>query len=147
TGRPGSRVSRRREVTMETERRTLFRAVACTAAVLLCLVGVAAAEAPGQLKTVQGGTVSGDLVVRAHQPVPWFSQASPGTVASRDFTQAFTLPAGATGSNVVWARLYVSVYSGSGSADWPLKTTVLFDGNGDGTYETTLGTEVMQGIG
>ncbi|KAF5052528.1 hypothetical protein DSECCO2_407910 [anaerobic digester metagenome] len=132
---------------METERRTLFRAVACTAAVLLCLIGVAAAEAPGQLKTVQGGTVSGDLAVRAHQPVPWFSQASPGTVASRDFTQAFTLPAGATGSNVVWARLYVSVYSGSGSADWPLKTTVLFDGNGDGTYETTLGTEVMQGIG
>ena len=48
---------------------------------------------------------------------------------------------------MVWARLYVSVYSGSGSADWPLKTTVLFDENGDGTYETTLGTEVMQGIG
>jgi len=74
---------------------------------LLCLAGIAAAEAPGQLKTVQSGTVSGDLVVRAHQPVPWYSQAAPGTVTSREFTQAFTLPASATGSSVAWARLYV----------------------------------------
>ncbi len=28
-----------------------------------------------------------------------------------------------------------------------MKTTVTFDGNGDGTYETTLGTEMMQGVG
>ena len=113
---------------------------------VLFIAGTAAAEAPGQLATVRSGTVSGDLHVEAHQPVPWGSQPASG-VASRDFDGAFSLPAGATGSNVAWARLYVSVYAGSGSSDWPMKTTVTFDGNGDGTYETALGTELMEGIG
>lgn len=112
----------------------------------LWLVGGAAAEAPGQLQTVRSGSVSGDVYVKAYQPVPWGSQPASG-VTSREFTQAFALPAGATGSNVAWARLYVSVYSGSASADWPLRMGVTFDGNGDGTYETALGTETMQGIG
>ncbi|MDD1687852.1 DUF3344 domain-containing protein, partial [Methanoregula sp.] len=46
-------------------------------------------------------------------------------------------------TNIQWARLYVNVYSGSGSANWPSRTTISLDGNGDGTYETTLGVENM----
>lgn len=111
----------------------------------LILIGGVIAEAPGQLITVQSGTVSGDLYVKAFQPVPWASQPSSG-VTSRDFDQIFMLPAGINSQNVVWSRLYISVYSGSASADWPLNTIVTFDGNGDGMYETMLGTEVMQGI-
>jgi PKD repeat protein len=132
---------------MKKKSRISVRTVLAITLALLLYAGVAAAEAPGQLKTVQSGTVSGDLFFKAYQPVPWYSQASPGTVTSRDFSQAFALPSGASGANIAWARLYVSVYSGSGSADWPLKTSVMFDGNGDGSFETTLGTEMMQGIG
>ncbi len=123
-----------------------IRAALVIGAAILCIVGTAAAEAPGRLATVQSGTVSGDLHIAAHQPVPWGSQPASG-VSSREFTQPFALPASAAGANVAWARLYVSVYAGSASADWPLTTTVAFDGNGDGTYETALGTETMQGAG
>ncbi len=123
-----------------------IRAALLVCAALLCIVGTAAAEAPGPLATVQSGTVSGDLYVAAFQPVPWGGQPASG-VSSRDFTQTFTLPAGAASPNIAWARLYVSVYAGSASSDWPLLTIVTLDGNGDGTYETALGTELMQGIG
>ena len=90
------------------------------------------------LITEQNGTVSGDLYVGSFQPVPFADQPTSATV--RDFDQSFNIPAF---TNVQWAKLYVNVYSGSGSANWPARTTITLDGNGDGTYETILGVENM----
>jgi PKD repeat protein len=105
---------------------------------IFCLMyGVSAAILP--LATEQSGTVSGGLYGGAFQPVPFGSQPASG-VTVRDFDQKFEIPAYA---NIQWARLYVNVYSGSGSGNWPLRTTTTLDTNGDGTYETTLGVEDM----
>ena len=115
--------------------------VLAVALALLCLAGAASAEAPGRLLGASNGTVSGGVHVEAHQPVPWTSQETGAT--SREFAQAFSLPDGATGSSVAWARLYVSVYAGSADSSWKALATVSFDGDGDGNYEKTLGTETM----
>ncbi|MDD5187465.1 MAG: DUF2341 domain-containing protein, partial [Methanoregula sp.] len=91
------------------------------------------------LTNEKNGTVSGDLYVASFQPVPFVNQPTTG-VTSRDFDQPFTIPAF---TNIQWARVYVNVYSGSGSADWPTWTTTTLDADGDGTYETVLGVENM----
>ncbi|MFA5415070.1 MAG: DUF2341 domain-containing protein, partial [Methanoregula sp.] len=91
------------------------------------------------LTNEKNGTVSGDLYVASFQPVPFVNQPTTG-VTSRDFDQTFTIPAF---TNIQWARVYVNVYSGSGSADWPTWTTTTLDSDGDGTYETVLGVENM----
>ncbi|MFA5415758.1 MAG: DUF3344 domain-containing protein, partial [Methanoregula sp.] len=98
---------------------------------------VSAASLP--LTTEQTGTVSGDLYVGSFQPVPFGNQPQTG-VTSRDFDQPFTIPAF---TNIQWAKVYVNVYSGTGSGDWPTWTTTSLDANGDGTYETVLGIENM----
>ncbi|MFA5379518.1 MAG: PKD domain-containing protein, partial [Dehalococcoidia bacterium] len=98
---------------------------------------VSAASLP--LTTEQTGTVSGDLYVGSFQPVPFGNQPTSG-VTSRDFDQLFTLP---NFTNIQWAKVYVNVYSMSGSRDIPSRTTTSLDGNGDGTYETVLGVEEM----
>jgi len=90
------------------------------------------------LTTEQTGTVSGDLYFSSYQPVPFADQPTSATV--RDFDQSFNLPAF---TDVQWAKVYVNVYSGSGSANWPALTTISLDGNGDGTYENILGVENM----
>ncbi|MFA5415033.1 MAG: DUF3344 domain-containing protein, partial [Methanoregula sp.] len=98
---------------------------------------VSAASLP--LTTEKNGTVSGDLYVGSFQPVPFASQPTSG-VTSRDFDQLFTLP---NFTNIQWAKVYVNVYSMSGSRDIPSRTTTSLDGNSDGTYETVLGVEEM----
>ncbi|MDD1687921.1 DUF2341 domain-containing protein, partial [Methanoregula sp.] len=85
------------------------------------------------LANTKNGTVSGDLYVGSFQPVPFADQPTSDDVTVRDFDQRFAIP---TFTNIQWARLYVNVYSGSGSANWPSRTTISLDGNGDGTYET-----------
>ena len=91
------------------------------------------------LTNEKNGTVSGDLYVGSFQPVPFVNQPTSG-VTSRDFDQPFTIP---TFTNIQWARVYVNVYSGTGSGNWPTRTTTTLDANGDGTYETVLGVENM----
>ncbi|HVP25851.1 MAG TPA: DUF3344 domain-containing protein [Methanomicrobiales archaeon] len=98
------------------------------------LVGTAAADnyvGGLPLTTIQTGTVSGGLYVDA-------SMLSWGT---RDVAKSFSLPPDATGENIQWARLYVMVYCGHMQNNYRGKATITWDGNGDGSYETTLGSE------
>ena len=78
--------------------------------------------------------------MNATQPVAFGSQAS-GGVSSREFNQTFNLPT--NGTNIQWAEVYVNIYSGSASANWPSNATIMLDGDGDGVYETTLGNELL----
>ena len=83
------------------------------------------------LTTVQSGTVSGGLYVDAELP-SW---------GSVDVTKTFaSIP---SIGDIVWARLYVLVYAGSMQNNYRGTATVSFDGNGDGTFETILGNEVL----
>lgn len=105
-------------------------------AIALLTAGVAAAPLP--LSTTQSGTVSGDLYLGSYQNPAWDSQSS--TSGAKEFTQSFSIP---TFTNVQWARLETVVYA-AGTDSRHGQTTVQFDGNGDGTYETTLGVEDQQ---
>jgi len=69
----------------------------------------------------------------------WFD-AYPGFdyAHSTPVVKSFTLPCSA--ANVVWARLYVDAYIGHMENNYPLNTTVEF--NGGSGYET-LGSEIM----
>lgn len=100
---------------------------------------IAVSAGPKRLTTVQSGTVSGDLYVGAFQTIPWASQTS---YVTNTFDQPFTLPAY---TNIQWARLYTVVY-GSNTDAREGSVTVKFDGNGDGSYETTLGTETLSTV-
>jgi len=101
---------------------------------LLTLPGVVSAD-PLRLSTSQSGTVSGDLYIGAFQNPAWNNQPiEPGV---KEFTQSFTIPAFTT---IQWARLETVVYAAATDTRHG-QTTVMFDGNGDGTYETTLGIE------
>ena len=91
------------------------------------------------LTTEQSGTVSGDLYVGSFQPVPFANQVTSG-ITEREFDQSFEIP---NFTSIEWARVYVNIYSGSGSANWPLIATTTFDGDGDGSYEAALGIENM----
>jgi len=106
---------------------------------LLCIVFIAILAIPAivsadnyvggiPLTTIQTGTVTGDLYIDATPAPNW---------GDKIVTKTFALPAAATGSNVKWARLYVSAYSGHMQDDKAFTITNKFDGNGDGTYETT----------
>jgi PKD repeat protein len=110
---------------------------------VLCGV-VSAADNNTVLNTTHSGTVSGDLYVNATQPVGFADQPSSG-VTSREFNQTYNLPTNesAQGTDIEWAEIYVNIYSGSGSANWPVNATILLDGDGDGIYETTLGNELL----
>ncbi len=97
--------------------------------VAMCLVPVALAdEYVGglPLTTVQTGTVSGDL---------WFDAVPPTFATS--VTKDFTLPAAATGSNVKWARLYVSTYNGHMQEQRHGNITTQWDNGNDGSIEAT----------
>jgi PKD repeat protein len=83
------------------------------------------------LTTVKTGTVTGDLYIDATPAPDW---------GSKNVVKTFTLPSAAVG-NITWARLYVSAYAGHMQSDYAFSITNKLDGNGDGTYETTLGTE------
>ncbi|WP_248610787.1 DUF3344 domain-containing protein [Methanobacterium alcaliphilum] len=104
---------------------------------MLVLSGAASAETLPQNDT-QNGTVSGGLYIDADQPVPWTDQES--SVPSREFNKTYDIP---NYTDIQWARVYVNVYGGSATNSYGLNTTTKLDGNGDGTYETTLGQEEM----
>ncbi|WP_321421177.1 DUF3344 domain-containing protein [uncultured Methanobacterium sp.] len=108
----------------------------------LVLSGAVSAENV-PLNTTHNGTVSGDLYVNATQPVPFADQPSGAT--SREFNQTYNLPTNSSqnGTDIQWAEIYVNIYSGSGSNNWPVNATIMLDGNGDGVYETTLGNELL----
>lgn len=76
------------------------------------------------------GNVSGGLWFDAY---PGFDYAY-----STPVTKNFSLPC--TAGNVEWARLYVTTYIGSMTKNYPLNTTVEFDG---GSGYGTLGSEIM----
>jgi len=101
---------------------------------LLCLAGVAAADpyvGGIPLETVKTGVVSGGVYV----------DASLDTFGPRDVTKTFaSIP---DISNISWARLYVAVYCGHMVNNYNGSATVTWDGNGDETFETTLGTEEL----
>ena len=102
----------------------------------LVLCGTASAGTP--LQENQTGTVSGDLYYNASNPWAQTTQGETNEVA-----QANTLP---SYTSIDSARVYVNVYSGSGTNNWPVRTTVKIDGNGDGDYDDPgelLGTEDM----
>ena len=104
---------------------------------MLSLIAVSEA-APLRLSTTASGTVTGDLYVGSFQPQAWSSQSSdPGV---KEFTQAFSIP---TFTSVQWARLEVVVYA-AGTDTRHGRTTVKFDGDSDGVFETTLGVEDQQ---
>lgn len=106
--------------------------------VLLALALIPMGVSADVLTTTQSGTVSGDLYVGAFQPVPWNSQSVPPGV--KEYTQSFSIPAF---TNVQWARLETVVYA-AGTDTRHGQTTIMFDANGDGTYETTLGVQDQQ---
>jgi PKD repeat protein len=99
---------------------------------------IAVSAGPKPLTTVTNGVVSGDLYIGAYQPVPWSNQSTaPGV---KTFTQAYAVPAH---TSVAWARLYAVVYA-AGTDDRAGRATVSFDSNGDGVFETALGTEDLR---
>ena len=107
-----------------------------TLTLVLTLCGAVSAGTP--LSENQTGTVSGDLYVNTSST--W---ASTTQGATNEVTQPNTLPAH---TSIDSAMVYVNVYSGSGSSNWPVRTTVKLDGNGDGDYDDageTLGVEDM----
>jgi len=102
----------------------------------LVLCGAVSAGTPLQVN--QTGTVSGDLYVNTTDGWPSSTQG-----ATNEVTQANTLP---TYTSIDSAMVYVNVYSGSGSNNWPVRTTIKLDGNGDGDYDDAgelLGVEDM----
>ncbi|HON82239.1 MAG TPA: DUF3344 domain-containing protein [Methanoregulaceae archaeon] len=111
-----------------------IRILASAMLIALFTVVVAASADPYvggmPLETVQTGVVSGDLFMDA--TVPSFGQAT--------VTKSFLLP---EYSRIQWARLYVVVYCGHMQNNYNGTVRVSFDGNGDGTYETVLGTETL----
>ena len=118
---------------MKTDNRfILCRRLAVFAVLLFCLVGIVVADdwvGGIPLTTVKTDTVSGGLYVDANTP-DW---------GSLDVNKTFTaIP---SVGNIQWARLYVDVYNGHMQNAYHGNASVKFDGNGDGTFETTLGTE------
>src|SRR5690606_38187455 len=84
----------------------------------LVLCGSVSAGTP--LAENQTGTVSGDLYVNTTNP---WSSTTLG--ATNEVTQANTLP---TYTSIDSAMVYVNVYSGSGTSNWPVRTTIKLDG-------------------
>jgi PKD repeat protein len=82
------------------------------------------------LRTVQTGTVTGDLWISGNPAPNW---------GDKNVVRTFTLPTAAVAEpgRIRWARLYISAYCGHMQNDYPFTITNRFDGNGDGTYETT----------
>jgi subtilase family serine protease len=109
-----------------------------TLTLVFALIACGFVSAGTPLDENQSGTVSGDLYVNTSNP--WASTVGGET---NEVTQPNTIP---TYTSIDSAMVYVNVYSGSGSANWPVRTTVKLDGNGDGDYDDPgelLGVEDM----
>ncbi|MGI6483737.1 MAG: DUF3344 domain-containing protein [Methanobacterium sp.] len=106
--------------------------VLLTITLVFAMIACGAVSAGTPLAENQSGTVSGDLYVNV-------SSVWPAT----EFTQHNTLP---SYTNIDSAMVYVNVYSGSGSQNWPLNLTTKIDANGDNDYDDPgefLGEEEM----
>jgi PKD repeat protein len=90
----------------------------------------AAATEHDYLATITSGTVNGDLYTNSVSP--W------GDMGGSTSTLSSAIP---SYTDIQWARVYVNDYSGSGTNNYPVLLTTELDANGDGTFETTLGTE------
>ena len=104
----------------------------------LAMVAPAAADpylGGDPLVTANGstGVVSGGLWFDAY---PGFEFAYPTPIV-----HSFN-PLPCDPEDIAWARLYVDTYIGNMQANYPLNTTVEFDGAGLGNYDT-LGIEIM----
>jgi len=84
---------------------------------------------------VQTGTVSGGIYMDAANT--WWP-ANPGP---QDVQKTFSAIPDV--DDIAWARLYVAVYCGHMQNNYAGTVTTTFDGNGDGMYETVLGTESL----
>ncbi|MBN1193805.1 MAG: DUF3344 domain-containing protein [Methanomicrobiaceae archaeon] len=119
-------------------RRFLPVCVACIMAALFLIPAAVSADTYVggiPLTTEKTGTVSGGLWFNslygtAGQPI-----GQPNTV-----TMAFLLP---EHSEIRWARVYVAVYCGHMQNNYEGTARVKLDGNGDGSFERTLGTETL----
>ncbi|MDN7024056.1 DUF3344 domain-containing protein [Methanoculleus sp. FWC-SCC1] len=87
------------------------------------------------LSTVQQGTVSGDLWWDSFYGIAGQPIGQPNTQV-----KTFTLP---QHTGIQWARVYVAVYCGNQQSNYEGTARVRLDGDGDGTYERTLGTETL----
>jgi len=87
------------------------------------------------LSTIQSGTVSGGLYSDAYFGISGQVPGQPNTIS-----KTFSLP---QYSDISWARLYVAVYCGNMEKNYQGKADIKFDADGDGTYEKTLGTEIL----
>ena len=95
--------------------------VLLTITLVFAMIACGAVSAGTPLAENQSGTVSGDLYVNV-------SSVWPAT----EFTQHNTLP---SYTNIDSAMVYVNVYSGSGSQNWPLNLTTKIDATGDNDYD------------
>ncbi len=100
-----------------------------TLALALAVMLSGAVSAGTPLAENQSGTVSGDLYVNISQPVKFGSQNMSGT---NTLEQPNTLP---NYTSIDSAYVYVNIYSGSGSNNYPVNATIKLDGNGDGDYD------------
>lgn len=80
------------------------------------------------LETVKKGNVTGGIWSAAY------------TGFSTSAQQSFSLP---EYTSIEWARVYVVVYCGNKLNNYDGTADVLFDGDGDGQFETTLGHETL----
>ena len=82
------------------------------------------------LTTAQSGTVTGDL---------WFDATPAPNWGDHVVTKTFRLPEAAVAEpgRITWARLYISVYCGSMTANYSGNTTIDIDANGDDAYESS----------
>ncbi len=112
---------------------TILCGSALVAVLLLCTVGIAAADdyvGGIPLTTVTTGTVTGDL---------WMDLAPAPNWGVKDVTKTFTLPAAAVAApgRIKWARLYISAYCAHMQSDYAFTMTTKFDGDGASGYEQT----------
>lgn len=87
------------------------------------------------LTTVQSGIITGGVYMDANNT--WWP-ASPGP---QDVSKTFAAIPDV--DDIAWARLYVGVYCGHMQNNYMGTVATTFDGDGDGTYETVLGTETL----
>ena len=117
-----------------------YRRLAVLMALLLCLVGVVAADTyvgglPLTTAAGHSGTVSGGVYMDADND--WWS-SSPGVQeVEKEFNAIPNV------NNIAWARLYVAVYNGQMQTANPGAVEVEFDGDGDADFDDLSTSETL----
>lgn len=118
----------------------IYQRIAILAVVILCLIGMAAADShvgglPLTTDAGTSGTVSGGVYMDADND--WWP-TSPGVQeVEKEFN---TIP---DVSDIAWARLYVAVYVGHMQNNYQGSVEVEFDGDGDAVYDDLSTTETL----